>query len=397
MPSSLTWLDHDPAARDRSLRILALFREKESRDELGIGGLRDAISDRLFPGTSTIQTRLRYMLLVPWMYRELEHNRVPASTFAARARQAELELVQPLLNAEEEGVFGSLAGSGLKRLPSSVYWAGLGAWGIRRYAGSQSEYHRSVDVLYNRRARQRHHEDDDLNSALSAQTWHLRLPTAPPGFPAHVDLTLTADEASFLRDRIVANCKDSLLAWLVLHAQADTCSEPWLHHQAPDFPASAKALLGHARLLTDAVEGAARSYNLLLSELRDDPLLVDHHRAALDDWRSRCDLEGISRWSLDQLWNESIGHGHTISHPTRRFLEAWVQRVRTTNGHLADDSAGRALVRERERSLKGLRSRFVNRGALAQWGGSSGVGRLVYRWPTAKRFLDDLLPALGRE
>ena len=161
MPSSLTWLDHDPAARDRSLRILALFREKESRDELGIGGIRDAISDRLFPGTSTIQTRLRYMLLVPWIYEDLERKKIPSSSFAARALQAELAMVQPLLDAREEDVFGSQAGSGLKRLPSSVYWAGLGTWGIRRYPGSQNDYHRAVDLLYSRRVQRRRRDDDD--------------------------------------------------------------------------------------------------------------------------------------------------------------------------------------------------------------------------------------------
>ena len=85
MPSSLTWIDHDAAARERSLRILALFQEKESRDELGLGGIRDAFADRLFPGTSTIQTRLRYMLFVPWIYRALEQQRVGPGEFARRA------------------------------------------------------------------------------------------------------------------------------------------------------------------------------------------------------------------------------------------------------------------------------------------------------------------------
>lgn len=46
----------------------------------------------------------------------------PADRLGARARQAELET---LLDAEEEGVFGAQAGSGLQPLPSSVYWAGL--------------------------------------------------------------------------------------------------------------------------------------------------------------------------------------------------------------------------------------------------------------------------------
>lgn len=396
MPSSLSWLDHDPAARDRSLRILALFREKESRDELGIGALRDALADRLFPGTSTIQTRLRYMLLVPWIYQKLEDKHVPASTFAASARQAELAMVQPLLDAREEGVFGSVAGSNLKRLPSSVYWAGLGAWGIRRFSGPQSEYHRSVDVLYAKRARLRRKEDDDAETDLSTWTWHPRLPDPPEGFPSELDLRLTAEEASFLRDRIVTTCRGSLLAWLVLHGRADASPEPWLHHQRAEFTDASKTLLRHASLLTDTLEGAARVYNILLAELRGSADLAGAHRAELESWRTRCDLAGIAEWSLDELWAESVGYGHTITHQTRRFLEEWVERVRITDGRVADDVAGRSLIRQRERGLKGPRSRFANRGALDQWGGNSAVGRLTYRWPTAKRFLDDLLPALGR-
>ena len=59
MPSSISWLDHDSKARKRSMHVLSLFNQPESRDELGLGGIRDAIADQLFLGTSTIQTRLR--------------------------------------------------------------------------------------------------------------------------------------------------------------------------------------------------------------------------------------------------------------------------------------------------------------------------------------------------
>ena len=78
MPSTLAWLDHDAEARDRTRRILALFQEEGTRDQLGLGGIRDSLSDLLFPGTSTIQTRLRYFLLVPWVYERLEEDAVPA-------------------------------------------------------------------------------------------------------------------------------------------------------------------------------------------------------------------------------------------------------------------------------------------------------------------------------
>jgi len=144
MASSLTWIDHDAAARERSLRILSLFQEKE-RNELGLGGVRDSMADQLFPGTSTIQTRLRYMLIVPWIYRSLEEDGVRPEDFVARADRMERDLVRPLLaSGDRSVVFGKTAGRGLTRLPSSVYWAGLGAWGIRLIDASQDQYHRHI-------------------------------------------------------------------------------------------------------------------------------------------------------------------------------------------------------------------------------------------------------------
>ena len=51
MVSSIGWIDRDSEARQRSLQLISLFNAPESRDELGIGGVRDAIADILFPGT----------------------------------------------------------------------------------------------------------------------------------------------------------------------------------------------------------------------------------------------------------------------------------------------------------------------------------------------------------
>ncbi len=96
MSSFLSWVDHDSKARERTLRILSLFQERESRDELGLASVRDSFADQLFPGTSTIQTRLRYMLFVPWIYNSLEKKSLPAPSFANQAEKLERDLVQPL-------------------------------------------------------------------------------------------------------------------------------------------------------------------------------------------------------------------------------------------------------------------------------------------------------------
>jgi len=52
--------------------VLDLLAEKGVVDELGIGVIRDAFADLLFPGISTIQTRAKYFLIVPRLLKDYE-------------------------------------------------------------------------------------------------------------------------------------------------------------------------------------------------------------------------------------------------------------------------------------------------------------------------------------
>ena len=56
----IAWLDASREDQRRMREIVNLFTQSESRDELGVGQVRDAFSDSLFPGTSTLHTRARY-------------------------------------------------------------------------------------------------------------------------------------------------------------------------------------------------------------------------------------------------------------------------------------------------------------------------------------------------
>jgi len=396
MTSRLTWIDHDSQARERSLRILALFREKESRDELGIGAIRDAIADRLFPGTSTIQTRLRYMLFVPWIYSSLEKKQVPASRFADEAKRAEIDLVAPLLTAEDDyGVYGRRAGGGLKRLPSSVYWAGLGTWGIRRFQGSREDYHYSVESLYGKRSRQRKTHDGEWLEDDGSHSWHPKLPDPPEGYPESADFLLRKGEALFLRERLMASCPDSLLAYLVRDPSADESDFPWLHHRSAEFPEKIKELLYHARLFSDVIQGAALIYNLALAEQAKRDTLVEDYQARIKDWATTLPWQEVAQWSLNNFWDQVKGHGHRITSKTETFVEKWIQLALLHKGQVGHSTDARALVRAREIDLKKGRSRFTNKAALNQWSGASGLAPLAYRWGTAKTFIDDLAAGLG--
>src|SRR5215208_795309 len=124
--TSFTWLDYSEHERRQAMEVIDVFAEEETRDELGLGTIRDAFADLLFPGTSTIQTRARYFLFVPWAYRELERKRIASRLMADKARQLQGRLRDALIGGgEETGVIGFRAGLHVQRLPGGVYWFGL--------------------------------------------------------------------------------------------------------------------------------------------------------------------------------------------------------------------------------------------------------------------------------
>jgi len=109
VPATLSWVDVSERQQRRMLELLRSWRETETLDELGVGTIRDAFSDHFFPGTSTIRTRARYMLFVPWMYLDLEQQGVPSHRVADRARDYEADIIEALIDnaPDEEGIIGA--------------------------------------------------------------------------------------------------------------------------------------------------------------------------------------------------------------------------------------------------------------------------------------------------
>ena len=70
--SAFAWLDYSDGERRRMLEVIDLFREKGTLDELGIGSIRDTFANHLFPAISTIESRARYFLFVPWHFQEAD-------------------------------------------------------------------------------------------------------------------------------------------------------------------------------------------------------------------------------------------------------------------------------------------------------------------------------------
>lgn len=387
--SSLAWIDFDEAEHQRAQRILALFQERESRDELGLGAIRDSIADHLFPGTSTIQTRLRYMLFIPWLFGMLEGRDAPEGQLRTEARALEIRLADALkAGGESNGIIGRDAGPRLQRLPSSVYWAGLGAWGIRLFPGS-------IDSLFvSLRGRRRlavASNGEDAAAGLSL--WTQALPQTPKDLLDQAVFRLTADEAQFIVDRLIAHQPAALLTWLAREGIDADCDAVWTHPHLEDFPVHTRRLVRHGEVFSSVMHGAALLYNLALSELRGRNDWADDYRERMAAWRDELDLSIVRGWSLDDFWDAVKHPAHNIGAVAKRFVVQWYELVLEHQARMASAPVARQLVEERERRLKTTQSRYANQAVRDRWAGASGVDRLGFRWNQAKSHLKDLADA----
>ena len=399
MEPTLTWLDLTATDRNQMRRVLDLFREQGAVDEMGLGTLRDALSDSLFPGTSTIQTRLRYMLFVPWIYQGLERRRIRSDEVAERARKAELKLIEPLLASEEdEGVIGARSRGSLKRLPSEVYWSGLVRWGIFKCGQSQSWYHTHFEALS--KGGHSVERSDDPGLTWSQQpTWHPRIPEPRDSFPHDASFALEHDEAEFLQERIADGCAGTLLAWLAREGSDPPAVEFW------DDPAVAKAstrlqeVVELARRFSLHVEGMPLLYNLLVAERHREEFggeegWIDRYREDLAAWEGREAKE--SPYDPGAMWDFVGSRKARLPERQCRFVEGWSRRlVEIGVRGIAGDRVLRKLVADREMQLKRRRARLANSTRLLHYNGRVGVGRMDFRWSRVRRLLIDLHEGLA--
>lgn len=395
MEPAVTWLDLTASDRDRMRRVLDLFKEQDTLDELGLGSLRDALANALFPGTTSVQTRLRYVLFIPWIYQQLEAKGVDPANVGKEARKAELGLIQPLVGSSDtQGVIGARSRWNLQRLPSAVYWSALVRWGLFNHPKSQGWYHARFGTWSRAVAAPR--ADDPGVVALVKRNWHPRLPPPPSSFPREASFALRDAEAEFLREMITCRCPGTLLAHLANATAPPSAATPWDEPSVADLPAELAQTLELARRFSLHVEGAPLLYNLMLTEAR-----LRLERRAEDEERLAVYREELGLWAEAELaeaafdpvelWSFCARVGRSVPAGQRRFVEGWAVALRGLDAPRAvADPQLRALVEHRERSLKGGRSRFKSAKRLDAWSGSSGLGRMDFRWGRVRQFMQDL-------
>lgn len=400
MGSSFGWLDNDDEQRQHMLKVVDLFKEQGTIDELGVGSIRDTLANALFPGTSTLHTRLRYALFVPWLLRRAAQGGTAAQMERA-FEVSEYQLIESLLKAgENNGVIGIAARSNLKRLPSEVYWSAINHWGIIDAGSAQAYFRRHLDIRALVR-RESATDGDEPAHHLVAHAMNPGFPPEPHGLLRQVSFDLSGPEESYLSERITASTKGTLLAWLVTHPPANIAVEDgpdaaryaWEIANLDDAPQEIASLVEHARRFSLLMRGASLVYNAALARHGNRDEVRDEHELSLEQWHAtESPQQMAASWGRADWWAHIENRNPRLNPRTRNFVDAWVDEVASGGARDGTGNAAR-LVEHRERQIKGARARFVNQGALDRWSGNSGLSQLDFRWRVARSHLRDLYRA----
>jgi len=381
------------------------FSDKETVDDLGIGSIRDAISNLLFPGTSVIQTRARYFLFVPWIYGKAE-KKFPKQLLA-RAGAWEKELIQSLLaGGDLTGLIGREKKNDLKILPSTIFWSGLNRFGvflppqltIRQYGKHASKGRDSSEA-------------EGEMGERSPSFWHRDIPDPPEGFfdfkYANFDLTL--NEAEWLCERILSSDEkgqpSSLLSGYIrdlLRGLAPAVAEAMWDEELPrDSDPRMINLVRHAKQFSCATNGASLLYNLMLAEdfanLDKDPTnqqSVEYYQDRLAEWAEIAREINLADWAahIGDFWECLFDEHVKVPLRTQAFINRFSAELANSPTLLEASKSARTIIRSRENEHKGLQARLnsSNKKRLREWNGDSGTRPLLYRWPQVQRLLIDI-------
>ena len=137
MAFHLGWIDFSRDDRKRTLTILQTLQEEGAVDELGIGVIRDVFANYFFPGTSTLHTRAKYLLIVPYIVHDaLAHRRGKSPDRVIididnRERACAKKMLEN--GRKDDRIIGRNAlrnGEWVKRPPSDIYWNGIRTYEI---------------------------------------------------------------------------------------------------------------------------------------------------------------------------------------------------------------------------------------------------------------------------
>jgi len=377
--AKIGWIDFSSDDRNRVGSVLDLLRPEGMVDELGMGTIRDALANQLFPGISTIQTRAKYFFIIPYILYEYQKlkpaqrkNRTPSKYLEQREYEVMWDLgdyyralAKDMKTRESFGVIGITKERRGKdfivRRPSAIYWNGLYTYQFidTKGLGAESFLRQSVTQTLETLLSTVQQGDDiagDDPDAEYENVFNIKL-SPKPNWYENLTLDLQKEEAEFFRDRIISIAKNKLVAELLVNEQL------WkILKQADNFMQFAKAaislpitdtlktMLVLAHDFSELMYGAHLAYNC---QLHQKVFSSDYFDEDWSDW-----LNNIQDNMLDYenfIPDVLFGYATTTRGTTAQFVKDWWNQ---TQNNFPDIKKRDALIEQQEAIVKGGKARL---------------------------------------
>lgn len=421
--SFLTWVDFDSDQKKKMAEVIRLFSEQGVRDELGFGTVRDVIADKLFPGTSTIQTRAKYFLTIPYIFMQLQKEasdkkalQKSPKKMQERVEALEDEMIEKLVEQEDsKGTIGSVSltrNKKLQRYPNEIYWAGLKKWGIFKDEVSRSSYYEElgnrIDLLKSWEEKKKKENENDYskqpnsfwNAGIESLFNDSRVQELKATFELH------PREAKFLRDQINECCNGTLLNTILENEiQIAEVGNLWELKNRKVISDQFKEILDHSMNFSLLVCGAVRAYFYYCAAKLESPL-VKHYEKFFEEWFVETKKNEFSQWEVEDFFHYLCSLDEKANvHLTQVFSAQFKKEFdkATTFKQMLDSDSLLNLIRKRELELKkSKRARLSNEEPLKRWGNAlNGVAFKAFgpdfRWGQSKRIILDILAGAGVE
>lgn len=375
------------------MNVIHLLNAEEQGvvDELGIGAVRDAFADYFFPGTSTVQTRAKYFLIVPYILMEAGMGLYGSDLNAIlrRINDEERACRDIMITYSSDGVIGSLVPeSWVIRAPSNIYWNGIRKFGIFKADISLKEYIRQSILQRtlkqakwtgnrDEKADENEKDDYDAGDITSFQFWNLG-DTYQNNWREMLSIDLTPKEAAYLKTQIVTNQRGTLFSF-VLRNQIDLDRYESFGALTEDIRESVDPVLSEmmelANKFNSLVALITTRYNMIVSR--------GMNSRACDRWYTfSMDIKRRSEVDLKAIFSKL-----KINRPKLKTFLLQSQEAFLVNDIETVDT----LIIEREKSLKGEKRAKTLR--PEEFNGQNWIGLylLDYRFSPAQRIIRDIM------
>ncbi len=405
--ASIGWIDFSPTHRNRVGSVLDLLRPEGMVDELGLGTIRDALANQLFPGFSTIQTRAKYFFIIPYIlyeYQALKPAQRKGKTPARFLEDKEYELMWQLAAqynyVEGCGVIGITKRKPNKiiRRPSAIYWNGLYTYQFIDTHGlaADSFLRQAVNPSMESLISSVQTGDDSITDDADAEHENIfRLKVSPKkNWSENLTLDLEKNEAGFFADRIISKAKNKIIAELLINDelwQLFIKAENFMHFAkaALKLPLAdnLKAMLTLSHDFSELMYGAHIAYN---SGLHHKVFNSDYWDETWEVWlqdlpSSMLDFENFNPEDL-------FVYALTTRKTTVQFVKDW---WKLCSGKINDVKKRDHLIQQQEGIVKGNKARL-------RWNKTDdvkeekwlGLGHFDYRFNQARIILKDIKTGL---